>query len=109
MKLLRWPAAAVVWILAGVVGLLGVVLSITILLLPLGLPLLWLSRRLYSVAGMLVLPRAARRPVATAQDKASDVGRGARKQLRKAAAKTSDATDALPTRRRRGLRRLLPA
>jgi hypothetical protein len=107
MKLLRWLAAALVWILASVVGLLGGVLSVTIILLPLGLPLLWLARRLYGLAGTLVLPRAARHPVATAQDKAGDVGRKARKQMSKTAA---DVADAAPTpRRKRGLRRLLPA
>jgi hypothetical protein len=106
MKLLRWPAAAVVWILASVVGLLGVILSVTIILLPLGLPLIWLARRLYGVAGSLVLPRAARHPVSTTQDKAEAVGRKARKQLKRTVADVKDATPA--PRRKRGLRRLLP-
>jgi hypothetical protein len=109
MKPLRWLAAAVVWILASVVGLLGVVLSVTLILLPLGLPLLWLSRRLYGVAGALVVPRAVRHPVATAQSKAADTGSQSRRQLRRAAADAKDAAKAVPTpRRKRGLRRLLP-
>jgi hypothetical protein len=106
MKLLRWLAAAVVWILAGVVGLLGAVLSVTILLLPLGLPLLWLARRLYGLAGSLVLPRAARHPVSTTQDKAEAVGRKARKKMQKTVGDVADATPV--PRRKRGLRRLLP-
>src|SRR3954470_23316693 len=63
MKILRWLAAGLVWILAGVVGLLGAVLCITIILLPLGIPVLMLARRLFDLGALLVLPRAARHPI----------------------------------------------
>jgi hypothetical protein len=63
VKPLRFLAAGLVWILAGVVGLLGVVLCITVILLPLGIPLVMVARRLYTAAARLMLPRGVRHPV----------------------------------------------
>jgi hypothetical protein len=84
MKPFRWLAAGLVWVLASVVGLLGVVLCVTIILLPVGLLLISLSRRLYGLAGVLVLPRAVRHPVSELGDTGSKAGRRARKELQKA-------------------------
>lgn len=63
MKPFRWLAAGLVWVLASVVGLLGVLLCVTLVLIPLGLLVLSLSRRLYGLAGRLMLPRALRHPI----------------------------------------------
>ena len=63
MRLLRGLLGAVLWILAVVVGLLGVILSVTVILLPLGIPLIWLSRRLFGACAKLFLPRRVRHPV----------------------------------------------
>ena len=41
--MLRWLGAGLVWILAGLVGLVGAVLCVTIILLPLGIPALMLA------------------------------------------------------------------
>src|SRR4051794_9788217 len=84
MKPFRWLAAGLVWVLASLLGLLGVVLCVTIILLPLGLFLISLSRRLYGLAGVLVVPRALRHPVSELGDKGSDTGKKARKVLEKA-------------------------
>jgi hypothetical protein len=74
MKPLRWLAAGLVWILSGVVGLVGALLCVTILLLPLGIPVLMLARRLFSFGAVLALPRAARHP---AQEAGKMLRRGA--------------------------------
>jgi hypothetical protein len=77
------------WIVAGVVGLLGVVLSVTVILLPLGLPLLGLSRRLFGQSMRLVLPRTVTHPAdelkKSARTKKDDVASAApdTKRLRK--------------------------
>jgi len=63
MKPLRWLAAGLLWILAGLLGLVGGVLCITIILLPLGIPVLMLARRLFSLAALLVVPREVRHPL----------------------------------------------
>ena len=53
MKPFRWLGAGLLWILAGVVGLLGAVLCVTVVLLPIGIPLLMLARRMVTTAGKL--------------------------------------------------------
>jgi hypothetical protein len=83
MKLLRWLGAGLVWILAGLVGLVGGLLCVTILLLPLGIPLIMLSRRLFSVAGRLVMPRALRHPVKELDKKSGRVAAKASKAGKK--------------------------
>lgn len=45
MLVLRWMGAGLLWILAGVFGLLGGLLCLTIILMPLGIPLLMLAKR----------------------------------------------------------------
>jgi hypothetical protein len=63
VKPLRLVAGGLVWLVAGVVAALGVLLCITIVLLPLGIPLLMISRRLFGLSARLVLPRAVVHPV----------------------------------------------
>ena len=60
---LRGLLGSLLWILAGVLGLLGVLLSLTIILLPVGVPLLLLARRLFRYSMTLFLPRTVRHPV----------------------------------------------
>jgi len=100
MRFLRIVLGSLLWLVAGVVGLLGVVLSVTIILLPIGIPLLMLARRLFRMAMALILPRAAVHPIQEMGKKAPDVvssgraGRKTRKKLRKKATKSSGkATD----------------
>ena len=80
MKALRWTAASVVWLLGGLLGLLGAILCVTLILAPLGIPLLFLARRLFKTAGQLVVPRAVRHPIDTLGQRASDAGDDARKR-----------------------------
>jgi hypothetical protein len=93
MRFLRVLLGSLLWLVAGVVGLLGVVLCVTVILLPVGIPLLMLARRLFRMAMALILPRAAVHPVQELGKKAPDVvssgrsGRKSRKKLRKKATK----------------------
>jgi hypothetical protein len=68
MWLLRGLGASLLWIVAGVVGLLGAVLSVTIILLPVGIPLLLLARRLFGYSMVLLMPGRARQPVTDTRD-----------------------------------------
>ena len=63
MKLLKGLAGSLLWILAGVLGLVSILLCVTIILLPLGIPLLGLSRRLMTTGVQLMLPKAVAHPV----------------------------------------------
>jgi len=87
MKLLRWVAASLLGLVAGLVGLLGVVLTATLVLAPIGIPLLFLARRLFSTTGRLVVPRAVRHPLQeldrAGSDATDDVTRTVRKKWRK--------------------------
>ncbi|OBF39621.1 hypothetical protein A5724_08045 [Mycobacterium sp. ACS1612] len=87
MRLLRGLLGALLWIVAAVLGLLGVVLCVTVILLPLGIPLLILARRLLTRAVQLMLPRSLAHPV-------DEITKTAKKKGRKAKALTSStATD----------------
>ena len=66
MRLLRGLAGALLWILSAVLGLVAVLLCVTVILLPLGLPLLGYARRLFTLALKLMLPRAVAHPAETA-------------------------------------------
>ncbi len=68
MRILRGMGGVLLWILAGVVTLVALILCATILLLPLGIPLLALGRRMAAQAIRLLLPRAAAHPVKTAKE-----------------------------------------
>jgi hypothetical protein len=56
-------AGVLLWIVAAVVGLVGVVLSVTLILLPIGIPLLLLARKLFAQATLLLLPRKVAHPL----------------------------------------------
>jgi hypothetical protein len=68
MRLLRGLAGLLLWIVAAVLGLLGVILCATLILLPLGLPLLGYARRLFGLSMKMMLPRAVSHPIAAADD-----------------------------------------
>lgn len=101
MRLLRGLLGGLLWILAAVVGLVAVVLCVTVILLPLGLPLLAQARRMFTTSVRLMLPPALAHPVKT-------MDKGARKQGRKAKDAVPDAATVTkrsrnPFRRRRTL------
>jgi hypothetical protein len=86
MRIPRALLGSVLWILAGVVGLVGALLCVTLILLPVGIPLLMLARKLFRYSMTLFLPRAVRHPV----DEAKKKGRGS----------LSDAADSVGLTRR---------
>ena len=122
MRVLRVLLGSLLWILAAVVGLLGILLSVTVILLPLGIPLLMLARRLFTRSIALVLPRkvshpleeagrAARKKGRKGRDAVADVdakklGKQARKKASKAGKQARKKTRKV-TKRRRGLSRLV--
>ncbi|HEX2286201.1 MAG TPA: hypothetical protein VHI10_15470 [Mycobacterium sp.] len=67
MRLLLGLLGVLVWIVAALLGLVGVVLCVTIILLPLGIPLVALAGRLFTRAVQLMLPRALAHPVGEAK------------------------------------------
>jgi hypothetical protein len=74
-----------VWILACVVGLVGGLLSITLVLAPVGIPLLFLARRMFGASMSLFLPRALRHP-------AQELGKKGRKAAEDAGKKAGKVT-----------------
>lgn len=81
MKVVRRLGAGLLWVLASLLGLVSVVLCLTIILLPLGFPLLLLTRRLFRAAFRLWAPRAVSHPVDELGKQARRKGRSARKSL----------------------------
>lgn len=103
MRVLRALGGALLWIVAAVLGLVGVLLCATVILLPVGIPLLMLTRRLFTQSIRLFLPAGALHPVKTSGEASKsaiknvvgglgeqlsnvshpDVGKKARKQMKK--------------------------
>lgn len=81
MRLLRGVGGAVLWILAVVLGLVGVILCVTILLIPLGLPVLNYARRLFTLSMKLMVPRAVAHPVRSVDRSTRQSRRHARKRV----------------------------
>ncbi|AIY17458.2 hypothetical protein KR76_13080 [Pimelobacter simplex] len=86
--MLRWTAAALLWIVGGLLGLVGGLLCVTVILLPLGIPVLFLTRRVFGLAGRLVVPRELRHPISELADRGSDAGKNAAKNAKKTGKKT---------------------
>jgi hypothetical protein len=63
MRLLRGLGGLLLWLAAALVGLVAVILCVTVILLPLGLPLLGYARRLLALSIKLMLPRSVAHPV----------------------------------------------
>lgn len=80
MRLLRGLAGALLWILALLLALVAVILCVTVILLPIGLPLLGYARRAFTLSMKLMLPRAVSHPVETADDAMRKRGRRMRRR-----------------------------
>jgi hypothetical protein len=85
MRLLRGVPGAVLWILAALIGLVGLLLCVTIILLPLGIPLVKFAGRLFRLSVQLMLPRTLAHPV-------DELTKAADKRARKVSSAASDAT-----------------
>ena len=84
MRLLRGVAGALLWIVAAVVGLVGALCCVTVVLLPVGIPLLLLARKMFTTSVQLLMPKKLAHPVKAAKDAVSDTGGDVGKKLRKA-------------------------
>jgi hypothetical protein len=89
MKALRWSGASLLGLLGGLLGLVGVILCATLILLPLGIPVVMLARRLFKTAGQLVVPKPVRHPVEQLKDSSSGSARSAWRSLRGGGSKAS--------------------
>jgi hypothetical protein len=94
MRLLRGMLGALLWIVAALLGLLGFVLCVTVILLPLGIPLLVVARRLLTRAAQLMLPRSLAHPV-------DEITKTTKKKGRRAMAATSAAADDISKKARK--------
>jgi hypothetical protein len=83
VRALRWTAASLLGLLGGILGLVGALLCVTLILLPLGIPVLFLSRKLFKTAGQLVVPREVRHPVQEVRGRSSDSAKSAKKSAKK--------------------------
>jgi hypothetical protein len=70
VKLIRGLAGVLLWIVSALLGLVAVVLCVTVILLPVGLPLLAYAGRLFTLSLDLVLPRAVSHPFQAAEKSA---------------------------------------
>jgi hypothetical protein len=95
MRVVRGLVGSLLWILACVVGLLGVVLSVTLILLPLGIPLLFLARKLFKYSMTFFLPRVVRHP-------AQELGRKSRRSAGDAADAVGVSGKTMKRARKRG-------
>jgi hypothetical protein len=68
----------VLWILASLLGLVAVLLCVTVILLPIGIPLLRLAGKSYATATRLMLPRAVAHPVQETKRSLRDKGKDAK-------------------------------
>ncbi|AKS32455.1 hypothetical protein AFA91_11875 [Mycolicibacterium goodii] len=83
MRLLRGLLGALLWIVAAVLGLLGVLLCVTVILLPLGIPLAAFAGRLFGRAVRLMLPRPLAHPVREVTKSADKMARTTKRRGRK--------------------------
>ena len=88
MRLVRGLGGIVLWIVASLLGLVAVLLCVTVILLPVGIPLLRLAGKSYGTATRLMLPRSVAHPVQETKRTLRDNG----KNLKDAA------TDVSPSR-----------
>jgi len=63
MRLLRGLLGSLLWIVAALLGLVSLILCVTVILLPLGIPLFKVSKSLFGTSVRLMLPPAVAHPV----------------------------------------------
>jgi hypothetical protein len=94
VRFLRGVAGALLWLVAAVLGLVGVLLCVTLILLPIGIPLLLLARKMFTRAVQLLMPPKLAHPVKelgkaskgkgkAVSDAVSDAGKDVAKKMRK--------------------------
>ena len=73
MRVLRGLLGSLLWIVAALLGLVSLILCVTVILLPLGIPLFKVSKRLFGKSVRLMLPHAVAHPVKHAGKKSKKV------------------------------------
>jgi len=73
MRALRMLLGSLLWIVSGLLVLVGVLLSVTLILAPLGIPLFLLGKKLMGASVRLFLPRAVAHPVKKGRKSAGDL------------------------------------
>jgi hypothetical protein len=63
MRFLRGLLGGLLWLLACLIGLVGAIACVTLILLPIGIPLLGLARRLFGRSVRLFMPPALAHPI----------------------------------------------
>jgi hypothetical protein len=96
MRLLRGLLGTLLWVVASLLGLVAVLLCATIVLLPLGVPLLGIVRKTYGLATRLLLPRAVSHPVEETKKQARAHGQKVREDSKKARRKGRKAKKVVP-------------
>ena len=103
MRILRGLGGTVLWLLACVVGLVALILCVTVLLLPVGIPLLRVARRMFGRAARLMLPKGLAHPVESAKDSLGETGSKAGSSLSDTAEQVTTKPSKVPGRRRKRL------
>jgi hypothetical protein len=86
MRFVRGLGGVLLWIVASLLGVVGAVLCVTVILLPVGIPLLLIARRMFGIATKLLLPREMSHPV-------EETAKTLRKKKKKVAKNMPDAPD----------------
>jgi hypothetical protein len=72
MWLLRGLGASLLWIVAGLLGLVGALLCVTVILIPVGIPLIMLAKRLFGYSMAVLVPGKVRHPAKKAKKSLRD-------------------------------------
>ncbi len=73
MRMLRGVLGSLLWLVAGLLGLMALILCVTVILLPFGIMLFRLSRTLFAKSARLMLPPAVAHPIKHAAKKSEKV------------------------------------
>jgi hypothetical protein len=101
MWILRVLAGSLLWILAGVLGLVGVLLCVTLILIPLGIPVLMLARKVFALATTMFMPRKVRHPIDELGKSAKRGAKGAKGGVADAAHQTRKKSRSLVKQQRK--------
>ena len=106
MRLIRGVGGAVLWIVASLLGLVAVLMCVTVILLPVGIPLLRLAGRSYGSATRLMLPRPVAHPVKESKRGLRGAGGKAKDKVSDASPKDALSKSRKKLRKKTGRRRL---
>src|SRR5512139_2717029 len=97
MRPIRGLLGVLLWIGAALLGLVGLLLCITVILLPVGIPVVKLAGRFFVRSTQLMLPRAIAHPV-------DELTKTTKKKGRKVGSAASDTASATAKKTRKAVR-----